>query len=222
MLFKHYIWDFDGTICDSYPHIIECFLTIAREEGLHIDRDDLARHFYDCFKRVRTWSGISDEAYARFIRLHDTTGEGEIDPPVVPFPEIEGILRAISDAGGDHYIYTNRNGTVRYYCEKFGLDKYFKDYITAEDDFPLKPHPDALLALMEKHGLRPEDCVMIGDRELDGLSGVNAGMAGCLVTDFTVDADGNDPLAISVMPYKCRSFSELLPLFEVGGAEEGR
>ncbi|MBE6598004.1 MAG: HAD family hydrolase [Ruminococcaceae bacterium] len=215
MLFKHYIWDFDGTICDSYPHIIECFLTVLGEEGISVDRELLARQFYDCFKRARKWSGISDEAYERFIRLHYRTGEDEPEPKVVPFPEIEGILRAITEAGGDHYIYTNRNDTVKYYCRKFGLDKYFKDYITAEDDFPLKPAPDALLDLMKRHGLRPEDCVMIGDREIDGLSGVNAGMAGCLVTDFTVDADGRDPIEVSVMPYKCRTFGELLTLFEV-------
>ena len=26
MLFKHYIWDFDGTLADSYPHIIRLFI----------------------------------------------------------------------------------------------------------------------------------------------------------------------------------------------------
>ncbi len=221
MRFKHYIWDFDGTICDTYPHIIECFLTVAREEGMRFDREQLARHFYDCFKRVKAWSGMSDEAFDRFLFLHHRTEEDDIKPEIVPFPEIEGILRAIADAGGEHYIYTNRNNTVRYYCDKFGLSKYFKDVITSEEDFPWKPAPDALLDLMKRHDLRPEDCVMIGDREIDGLAGVNAGMAGCLITDFTVDADGNDPIEISVLPYKCRTFGELLPLFGVKPTRDG-
>ncbi len=219
MLFKHYIWDFDGTLADSYPHIIRLFADTLTEEGIHADEERLAKLFYRNFKTTREETGISDEAYARFIRRHDTTGEDETDPPVVPFPEIDGILRKIAEAGGIHYIYTNRNTTVLYYCKKFGWDGMFRDVITCEDDFPMKPAPDALLDLMKRHGLRPEECVMIGDREIDGLSGVNAGMAGCLVTDKTEDMDGNDPLAVSVLPFKCRKFSDLLTLFEVETTE---
>ncbi len=215
MLFKHYIWDFDGTLADSYPHIIRLFADTLAEEGIPVDEDRLDRLFYRNFKTTREETGISDEAYARFMVRHDTTGEMEEDPPVVPFPDIDEILRKISEAGGVHYIYTNRNTTVLYYCEKFGWSGLFRDVITSEDNFPMKPAPDALLDLMKRHGLHPEECVMIGDREIDGLSGINAGMAGCLVTDKTEDMDGNDPLAISVLPYKCRKFTDLLTLFEI-------
>lgn len=215
MLFKHYIWDFDGTLADSYPHIIRLFSKVLCEEGISVSEERLDRLFYRNFRTAREQTGISDEAYARFLRIHDVTGEEEQEPPVVPFPEIDEILRKISEAGGKHYIYTNRNETVRFYCTKFGWDGLFEDIITSEDQFPTKPAPDALLDLMKRHNLRPEDCVMIGDREIDGLSGVNAGMAGCLVTDKATDMDGNDPLAVSVLPYKCRSLSELLTLFEI-------
>ena len=215
MLFKHYIWDFDGTLADSYPHIIRLFADTLAEEGIPVDEERLDRLFYRNFKTAREETGISDEAYNRFLRRHHVTGEGEEKPDVVPFPEIDEILRKITAAGGIHYIYTNRNETVLYYCRKFGWDGVFRDIITSENDFPMKPAPHALLDLMKRYDLRPEDCVMIGDREIDGLSGVNAGMAGCLVTDKTEDMDGNDPLAVSVMPYKCRSFSELLTLFEI-------
>ena len=200
MLFKHYIWDFDGTLFDSYPHIIKCFKMVLEEEGITCDDDMLARQFYNNFGAARRWSGISDEGYRRVSKLHYQMGEDEIEPKVVPFPEIEGILRQIVEAGGDNYLYTNRNDTARLYCVQFGLDKYFKGYLSSIDKFPGKPAPDALLALMERYSLKKEDCVMIGDREIDGLSGVNAGMAGCLVTDFTKNADGDDPLAVSVMP----------------------
>lgn len=213
MLFKHYIWDFDGTLADSYPHIIRLFRETLLEEGISIGEEQLALWFYRNFKTAREHSGISDEAYERFLTRHNVVGDE--DPPVLPFPEINGILEAISAAGGVHYIYTNRNETVRYYCRKFGWENTFRDIITSENDFPMKPAPEALLDLMKRHSLDPKDCVMIGDREIDGLSGVNAGMAGCLVTDKSLDMDGNDPLAVSVMPLKCRSFSDLLRLFQI-------
>ncbi len=215
MLFKHYIWDFDGMLADSYPHIIRLFLDVLAEEGIPSDEEFISRCFYRNFKTARERSGISNEAYKRFLSRHDKVGEEEEEPLVVPFPEIDGILRAIAEAGGVHYIYTNRNETVRYYVTKFGWDGYFKDIITSVNDFPMKPAPDALLDLMKRHGLDPAECIMIGDREIDGLSGVNAGMAGCLVTDKTADIDGNDPLAVSTMPFKCRRFTDLLTLFEI-------
>ena len=215
MLFKHYIWDFDGTLFDSYPHIIRCFSMILEEEGIDCDGEMLALQFYNNFGAARRWSGISTEGYRRFSELHYRMGEAEIEPKVVPFPQIEEILRKIKEQGGSHYLYTNRNDTARLYCVQYGLDKYFSGYVSSADGFPTKPAPDALLALMEREGLDPRDCVMIGDREIDGLSGLNAGMAGCLVTDFTKNADGDDPLAVTAMPYKCRRFEDLLPLFEV-------
>ena len=64
--------------------------------------------------------------------------------------------------------------------EQDGLWPLFTDYVTSEDGFPMKPAPDALLALMKRNGLDPSECVMIGDREIDVQSGYNAGMDGIL------------------------------------------
>lgn len=216
MLFRHYIWDFDGTLFDSYPHIIACFRKILEEEGIVCDGEALALRFYDNFGAARRWSGISDAGYRRFTELHYRMGADEVEPRVRPFPEIRELLQKIVAAGGSNYVYTNRNDTARLYCEQYGLASYFRDYLsTSADGFPGKPAPDALLALMERYSLKKEECVMIGDREIDGLSGLNAGMAGCLVTDFAKNANGDDPLAVSAMPYKCRSLRELPALFEI-------
>jgi len=215
MLFKHYIWDFDGTIFDSYPHITACFKLMLDREHIKCDDDMIARHFAVSFTSARRYSGISDEGYIEFNRLAHLMYEDEIEPKVTPYPEIENILKKITDNGGDNYIYSHRNYTTQLYCRQYGLDVYFKDYITGENGFPHKPDPEALLWLMEKHSLTPSDCIMIGDREIDGLAGINAGMSGCLITDFTKDVNGNDPLEISAMPYKCRRFSELAAILQL-------
>ena len=34
MKFKHFIWDFDGTIFDSYPHTLRCCWDAMEEAGL--------------------------------------------------------------------------------------------------------------------------------------------------------------------------------------------
>ena len=58
----------------------------------------------------------------------------------------------------------------------------FTDFVTSQHNFPNKPAPDALNYLCNKHGLKKEDCIMIGDRDIDLDSGKNAGMA-CALFD---------------------------------------
>ena len=39
----------------------------------------------------------------------------------------------------------------------------------------------ALLNLMKKNGLKADECIMVGDRDIDILAGKNAGMVGILM-----------------------------------------
>ena len=49
-------------------------------------------------------------------------------------------------------------------------------------NFAQKPSPDAVNWICETYGLDKSETVMIGDREIDVLSGKNAGVSGCLFT----------------------------------------
>ena len=59
-------------------------------------------------------------------------------------------------------------------------EELFEDAVLRTDGFPDKPAPDALLALMERNGLKPEECAMVGDRDIDIDAGHNAGMSGVM------------------------------------------
>ena len=109
-----------------------------------------------------------------------------LEPIAEPFKDTEKVLQAVIDAGKKNFIYTHRakESTV-YYLEKYDLMKYFSDMVTADDNFPYKPNPTALIHLSEKHGFDKTQAIMIGDREIDVASGVNAGMEGCLLTTKT-------------------------------------
>ena len=72
--------------------------------------------------------------------------------------------------------------------DKAGLLLCFSGFVTEEDKLPRKPAPDMLLHLMTKHGLRPAECVMIGDRPLDTEAGMNAGVLSVLL-----DMEGRFP-----------------------------
>ena len=211
MKYKNFIWDFDGTLFDSYPHICACLLKVLEQEGIRekFEAEMVMRHLCVSFGDAKTYTGISDEAWRKFSVLHHLTGAEEEQPPVVPFADCEKVLRDIMAQGGRHFLYTHRNLTALEYVRNFSMEDLFEDYVTSEDGFPAKPAPDAILAIMERNGLEPAETIMIGDREIDGRSGKNAGIAGALVNAYKSLPDGTDPYAVSQMDYVAENLSEL-------------
>lgn len=212
MRWRNYIWDFDGTLFDSYPHLLECCMKVLAEEGLSFPREDVGRHLQVSFGDMLAYTGLSDEAYRRFKEYELRIADAELDPPVIPFDDAEAVLRAVVQGGGRNYLYTHRNRTALWYCEKFGLLPYFADRVTSEEGFPSKPAPDAILALIRRNGLDPAECVMIGDREIDGLSGRNAGVTGALVNYPPALPDGRSPAEVTSMEICAPSLTEFASL----------
>ena len=184
--YRHYIWDFDGTLFDSYPHICYAFCRMMAEDGHPVDAAEADRMLRRSFDHARLHFQMSDDLYRAF-KVHQRE---DFDPPILPYPDCAQVLKALCDGGADHYIYTHRDHkSLCYYLEKHGFSHYFSGMITADDGFASKPAPDALLALMERYGLRREDCIMVGDREIDIGSGKAAGIAGCLFDERKLAPD---------------------------------
>ncbi|MBO6052406.1 MAG: HAD-IA family hydrolase [Clostridia bacterium] len=217
MKYQNYLWDFDGTIVDSYPHTMRCCWDAIVEEGLDraLTWEAVYRQLLVSFADMKRYTGMSDEAYARFIERAHRTGEEEIPPKAVPFPDTEAVLSAVVEKGGRNFLYTHRNHTAADYLGSFGLMKYFADAVMSEEGFPPKPAPDAVLALIARNGLDPAQCVMVGDREIDGMSGKNAGIAGALVNYPPHLPDGTSPAAVTAMDYTARSLTEFASLMGI-------
>lgn len=41
-MLKHFIWDFDGTLFDTYPVLIDVFVDMLESEGQSVDRERVA------------------------------------------------------------------------------------------------------------------------------------------------------------------------------------
>lgn len=206
MKFKHFIWDFDGCLCDSYPHTAHMFLEAMRRHG----RTELPP-YEDVFLRLQvTWIhardffGMTD---AEYRTLHELDHDFTLAPVPTLFDGIRETLEDIIARGGKNYLYTLRNHVAAEALEASGVKDLFTDFVVRENGFPGKPAPDAVLYLMEKHGLNPAETVMIGDRDLDGQSGINAGASGCLLTYLEKNCYGEDPLDVTAMPYKYRGIA---------------
>jgi len=67
-------------------------------------------------------------------------------------------------------IATNRTDTMEQLLAEFDLDGYFDLVVTSSDVKKPKPHPEALLKILEYFGLASHQVIYIGDSQVDELA----------------------------------------------------
>lgn len=177
---QHFIWDFDGTLFDTYPVIIENLRSALAEYGRDCDPVDAMRRMLVTIPAARNHYadayGIDREALAEaYGRYHARANEALA---AQPYAGVREVLEHICAAGNHNYIFTHRKvWETELYLKKYGMEPYFREIVGPETPgFALKPAPDAVLYLMKKYGMHAEDTVMVGDRECDLGSGRSAGI----------------------------------------------
>lgn len=177
---QHFIWDFDGTLFDTYPTIIEILRSSLQEYGYDCDPAEAMALMLDTIAFARDHYadkyGISREALQEtYMRYHR-----KLVPQLLatPFAGAKEVLRQICQTGRYHYIFTQRNsGETMAYLKKHGLEGFFREIVCPDTPgFASKPSPDSILYLMRRYGMTAENTVMIGDRECDLESARGAGV----------------------------------------------
>lgn len=190
-MYKHIIWDFDGTLFDTYPVMAGVFKDMLEEIGIHEPLEAILRNMKVSISHAMQVYSKKYHITASFLQdLKHRSRETELNQ-CKPYQGIEGICKHIDSTGRSNYLYTHRGETALHFLKNYELYDYFRDFITSQQGFPRKPNPEALRYLIGKHGMNPEETLMIGDRELDIKAAVNAGIHTCFFkeTDTIVDAE---------------------------------
>jgi len=109
------------------------------------------------------------------------------EDPII-FEDTKSTLKAIVERGGKNYIISHRDLQVVDFLETKEVIQYFTYVITSNDGFPRKPDPTSIQYLFDHFGVKAEEAIMIGDRELDVQAGNNAKIDTALYsTDGLVD-----------------------------------
>ena len=181
-MIEHLIFDLDGTIVNSYPHFVEFFYEVCKKNGVEVpcDRETVYRLLKmtvpEAYARLNCEDKMSyDKFYGDFVELYAQNYE-----KLMGFDETISLIRKAKEAGKQNYLYTHTGPVAKDILKNLGVLDCFEFVLDASYHFPLKPAPDALLFLAEKNGLDVKECIMIGDRPIDALAGMNAGMVGFL------------------------------------------
>lgn len=172
---RHFIWDFDGTLADSYPNLVRYMTMALSDFGISADPVEI-------LEKMMENIGYAIEWYTNQYDLPDLKQRYDYhyalgkDDPVCAFENVTAVLEQIQRSGKHNYIFTNRGVTLDALLDRMDLRGYFTEIVKAGDpEFEYKPSPRAILYLMEKYGGTPADTAMVGDRKCDLESGYQAG-----------------------------------------------
>lgn len=184
MKYTNLIYDFDGTLSDSYPIFTKALLIFLERRGITETYDEALRRLkisVGAALRSYPLEGDEKENSREYRHIREELASREMKP----IDGAEELLRHVVENGGQNFLYTHTRNFAWDMLEAWGLKKYFVDGVTGSDDFPRKPAPDALSHLVTKHSLPLDKTLMVGDRDIDVDAGHNAGMKGILL-----DPDG--------------------------------
>jgi len=183
---KHIIWDIDGTLFDTYPAIsaailaalVEQGVSIGREQVIHLAKLSLGNTLPSLAKQFKL---DYERLYVRYEFFLAGTPLGSQRP----FRGARQLLNLIVQRGGLNLIATHRGTDSLIPLLKYHrLYSLFSDILTVGDGYPRKPNPAMFNTLLSRHGLKPEETLAIGDRDLD----LQAGKAAGVMTAFYGDA----------------------------------
>jgi HAD superfamily hydrolase (TIGR01549 family) len=196
MDFKHIIWDFDGTLFDTYPHTAQAFLNLLKREYMvHENLFEIEQqmrvsmqHAYDYYKDKFEIDDDFIEKFEDYRRIYENQN-------ALPHHNAYMLSRFIYDQGSRNYLYTHRDKTVISMMQKHGFYEIFMNFVTMENGFGRKPDPGALNYLIETYKMDRAESLYIGDRDIDLLCAKAAGIKFCLFTENvnkTLDAGDAD------------------------------
>jgi len=180
--FQLYLFDVDGTLVDSAADICGAVRQALAEAGVDQLSDAYLRsfighHLFDLFREVLPES--TQEGLERLLARYRSLYLARRHAATRVYPGVEEMLAGLG--GLKSTATTKSSETARQVLELFGLARHF-DHIQGTDGFPSKPAPDVVLKSLERLGVRPEDCLLVGDAAPDMEAGRRAGVRTCAVT----------------------------------------
>lgn len=175
---KNYIWDFDATLFDTYPAMVDGAWQALKDFGISMDKKEI----YFKMKKYST-SYLINESNLNAREFNELFHRYEKESTEVsrPFPETKQVLEMLKDNGGRHFILTHRLTESTWgLLKEHRLAHLIEEVVGIDQDFPRKPDPASLNYLIDTFHLERTDTMMIGDRRLDIEAGKNAGVATCL------------------------------------------
>jgi HAD superfamily hydrolase (TIGR01509 family) len=189
MTLRAIIFDIDGTLVDSNEAHVEAWLTAFRSLGHDVSHDRIREEIGKGGDKLVP-SVLGEEADERDgDALRDRQSDAYLDiakrTRIAPFPRAREIFDAVRRRGLRSALATSSSREHLEALEKSsGLELHAlgDELVNADDIAETKPAPDLVEAALEKLGVAPSECAMVGDTPFDAEAARHAGVPCICVT----------------------------------------
>lgn len=189
------LWDFDGTIMDTYPAYTTILYDILEEK---VSKDEIYKQLKISQSHAITYFKLTEEQ-AENMKARSRAIQGD---DYKAFPCVEAVLKSATH----NVIMTHMNrSSVERILKEVHLDHYFSEIVAGDDGYARKPDPASYQYLHDKYNLD----YAIGDRALDLIPAKKIGLTtimfqgNCEAADYTLD----DYCHFSTLPLKQKPYS---------------
>ena len=180
---KACIFDLDGTLTNTLESMTYSVNLTLEEMGLSKITKDQCRLFVGNGARVlmeKSLKAAGDTDASRIeegMEIYGRIFDQNCTYHVTPYEGIPEMLKALKDKGIQLAVLSNKpdRQTVKVVKAIFGEELF--DYAQGQKEgIRRKPEPDGVWYLMEQMHVSKEECLYIGDSEVDAATGRNEGL----------------------------------------------
>lgn len=209
---KLLIFDFDGTLADTFMHIYNCFKRCIVKYNLN---DITVENFYkingsdlgDILKLL----GANDDRLNEIKEFYSNSFLEDISD-IKLYNNVKETLEELKNRGYLLAIATNRGSTtLSIMLKEFGIFDLFDMFVCINHVKIGKPHPEMINIILDKLNVSGDDAIMFGDTNYDILLGQNANVNTC----YTCHTELEDRKVMDCKPdYIIHDFKEIFDTLE--------
>lgn len=179
--YKAVLFDLDGTLLDTLDDLTDSVNVILEKYGFpRQEREEVRRYLGNGSERLMRAvlpKNINEADFAKYLEEYKAYYEAHKEEKTGPYPGISELLWELHRRGLKIGVVSNKfDLAVKGLCEKYFspcIDGAVGEMESA--GIHRKPAPDMVLAAAEWLGVAIEDCLYVGDSEVDILTAENAG-----------------------------------------------
>lgn len=185
---KLVVFDLDGTLVDSIFDLGNAVNFALKEYNLPLHPMSdyytfVGNGMEDLVRRSMNEKGTDDELYKKVRKVFDEHYNAHSNDNTVAYDGIKELLSALKSKSVKTAVLTNKaHQYVGAILDKCFPEHKFDLFFGQREGIERKPHPQAFELLLKELNVPKEDCLYIGDSEVDVKTAKNAGVQLVAVT----------------------------------------
>jgi len=182
MTFKAVIFDLDGTLLDTIEDLADSMNSVLAKNGYPVHDIEAYKYFVgdgvrNLVQRALPEDKRSPEEIDRSLAAMQAEYAERWANKTVPYPGITGLLDGLAEKGLRCAVLSNKpDASTKQIIDKLLSDWTFYPVFGERQGVPKKPDPAGALEIAHILGVRPEECLYIGDTGVDMKTANDAGM----------------------------------------------